>query len=132
MFTIEELRQNNTGRCDSPPFGARLTATILVIAGIFSATSALASRPPTPENFRVTAQTAYTVTVAWNPPRNNSGNFTYNLSGAYGVTPAVLPKTATSHTFTRLHSSNQYWFFIYAKDGAQGIGTGFDNNQNAF
>jgi chitodextrinase len=64
----------------------------------------------------VTAQTAYTVTVAWNPPRHNSGNFNYYLSGAYGVTPAVLPNTATSHTFTRLHSGNQYWFFIYARD----------------
>ncbi len=72
----------------------------------------------------MTATTAYTVTVAWNPPGNNSGNFNYYLSGAYGVTPAILPKTATSHTFTRLHTGNDYWFFIYARDaGGQVSGT---------
>jgi hypothetical protein len=86
---------------------------------VLSTSTASARRLPTPENFRVTAQTAYTVTVAWNPPRNNSGEFSYCLSGAYGVTSAVLPKTATSHTFTRLHSGNQYWLFIYAKDAGQ-------------
>jgi hypothetical protein len=83
---------------------------------VLGSSTASARRPPTPDNFRVTATTAYTVTVAWNPAPNNSGNFNYHLSGAYGVTPAILPKTATSHTFTRLHSGNQYWLAIYAKD----------------
>ena len=91
---------------------------------VLGSSTASARRPPTPENFRVTATTAYTVTVAWNPPGNNSGNFNYYLSGAYGVTPAILPKTATSHTFTRLHTGNEYWFFIYARDaGGQASGT---------
>ncbi|MFL6597481.1 MAG: fibronectin type III domain-containing protein [Chthoniobacterales bacterium] len=89
---------------------------ILVLAVVLTPSTASARRPPTPQNFRVTATTAYTVTVGWNPPGNNSGNFNYHLSGAYGVEPAVLPQTATSHTFTRLHSGNQYWFFIYARD----------------
>jgi chitodextrinase len=66
----------------------------------------------------MTAKTAYTVTVAWSPSTDNSGNFNYHLSGAYGVTPVVLPKTATSHTFTGLYPGNEYWFFIYAKDAA--------------
>jgi hypothetical protein len=83
---------------------------------VLGPSTASARRPPTPEGFRVTATTAYTVTVAWNPPRNNSGNFSYHLSGAYGVTPAVLPQAATSHTFTRLHHGTEYWFFIYATD----------------
>jgi Fibronectin type III domain len=46
------------------------------------------------------------------------------LSGAYGVTSAVLPKTATSHSFTALHPGNDYWFFIYAKSvGGNASGT---------
>ena len=79
------------------------------------------TKPTTPGTFRVTAITAYTVTVAWSPSSDNSGNFSYYLSGAYQVTPAVLPKTATSHTFTRLFPGNQYWFFIYAKDAAGNV-----------
>ena len=103
MFNIEEVRNNNrAGRLISS-FVAHIAAMALVLIMVLGPSTASARRPPTPENFRVTATTAYTVTVAWNPPRNNSGNFNYHLSGAYGVTPAVLPNTATSHTFTRLH-----------------------------
>ena len=123
MFNIEEVRNNNrAGRLISS-FVAHIAAMALVLIMVLGPSTASARRPPTPENFRVTATTAYTVTVAWNPPRNNSGNFNYHLSGAYGVTPAVLPNTATSHTFTRLHHGNQYWFFIYARDaGGQASG----------
>ena len=97
-------------------FVAHIAAMALVLIMVLGPSTASARRPPTPENFRVTAVTAYTATVAWDPPRNNSGDFNYHLSGAYGVTSAILPKTATSHTFTRLHSGNEYWFFIYARD----------------
>ena len=102
MFSIEEARKNNRARLLISSFATHIAAMALVLMMVLSPSTASARRPPTPENFRVTAQTAYTVTVAWNPPRNNSGNFNYHLSGAYGVTPAILPKTATSHTFTRL------------------------------
>jgi Fibronectin type III domain len=120
MLSIEAVNKR-TVRIVS--FAPQIAAMILVLTMVFAPSTASARRPPTPENFRVTATTAYTVTVAWNPPRNNSGNFNYHLSGAYGVTPAVLPNTATSHTFTRLHSGNQYWFFIYARDeGGQASG----------
>jgi Fibronectin type III domain len=115
MFNIEEFRKSNRAQRLVSSLVAHF-AVLAMILVVFSPSSASARRLPTPENFRVTAQTAYTVTVAWSPPRNNSGDFNYHLSGAYGVTPAVLPKTATSHTFTRLHSGNQYWLFIYAKD----------------
>jgi Fibronectin type III domain len=115
MFNIEEFRKSNRVQRLVSSLVAHF-AVLAMILVVFSPSSASARRLPTPENFRVTAQTAYTVTVAWSPPRNNSGDFNYHLSGAYGVTPAVLPKTATSHTFTRLHSGNQYWLFIYAKD----------------
>ena len=78
-------------------------------------------KPPTPTNFRVTAKTAYTITVAWDPAPATSLNFNYHLSGAYHVTPAILPKTATSHTFTALAPGNDYWLFIYAKDAAGNV-----------
>src|SRR5262245_60987145 len=80
---------------------------VLVLTLGFDVSTALAAvkdktKPTTPGNFRVVSTTAYTVTVAWNPSSDNSGNFNYHLSGAYGVTPVVLPKTAISHTFTAL------------------------------
>lgn len=74
--------------------------------------------PPTPTNFRVTGVTAYTISVAWDAAPATSTDFNYYLSGAYNVTPAVLPKTATSHTFTALAPGNDYWLFIYTKDSA--------------
>jgi hypothetical protein len=123
MFRIEEVRKNSRASLSISLFATHIAATAVVLMMVLGSSTASARRPPTPENFRVTATTAYTVTVAWNPPRNNSGNFNYYLSGAYGVEPAVLPQTATSHTFMRLHSGNQYWFFIYARDaGGQASG----------
>lgn len=85
---------------------------------VASAASKDRTKPTTPGNFHVTARTAYTVSLAWSPSSDNSGSFNYYLSGAYGVTPVVLPKTATSYTFTALHPGNDYWFFIYARDAA--------------
>jgi len=120
MFTVE---QNNRARLFISSFGVHIAATALLLVMLLAPSTASARRPPTPENFRVTARTAYTVSVAWNPARPNSGNFNYYLSGAYGVTPVVLPNTATSHTFTLLHPANQYWFFIYAREaGGQASG----------
>ena len=96
--------------------GPAITATfglLIFLAGSFTAEA----RPPTPQNFRVTARTAYTVSLAWNQGSGGSGNFSYYLSGT-GVTAVVLPQTATSYTFTALFPGNQYWFGIYAKDTA--------------
>lgn len=106
----------------------RLCATVFATLAAFLALapgSVLAgvdrTKPTTPKDFRVTSVTAYSATVTWTPSTDNSGNFNYLLSGAYGVTSAVLPKTATSHTFTGLYPRNQYWFFIYAKDAAGNV-----------
>jgi hypothetical protein len=117
LSQIQELRKNHrTCRLISSS-AAHIAAMALVFIVVLGPSTASARRPPTPAHFRVTATTAYTVTVAWDPAPANSGDFNYHLSGAYGVTPAILPKAATSHTFTRLHSGNQYWLFIYARDG---------------
>jgi hypothetical protein len=116
MFRIEEVRKNNRTGLLISSFAAHIASMILVLTMVLGPSTASARRPPTPQNFHVTATTAYTVTLAWDPASPNSGDFNYYLSGAYGVTPAILPKTATSHTFTRLHSGNEYWFFIYAKN----------------
>jgi len=87
MFSIEQVRENNKSGLVISSFTAHIAATAVVLMMVLGSSTASARRPPTPENFRVTATTAYTVTVAWNPPGNNSGNFNYCLSGAYGVTP---------------------------------------------
>jgi len=116
MFNIEDLRKSNKARGLISTFVPYFVLMAPILMMVLTPSTASARRPPTPANFRVTATTAYTVTVAWDRAPANSGDFNYNLSGAYGVTPAVLPKTATSHTFIRLHSGNQYWLFIYAKD----------------
>jgi hypothetical protein len=79
------------------------------------------TKPPTPTDFRVTGKTAYTITVAWDVAASTS-DFNFHLSGAYHVTPAILPKTARSHTFTALGPGNDYWLFIYTKDAAGNSG----------
>lgn len=101
-------------------FRCLLTSTLAVALALASsvADAAPPKAPPTPQNFRVTAVTAYTATVAWSAAPANSGEFNYHLSGAYGVTPVVLPKTATSHTITGLYPGNDYWFFLYARNTA--------------
>ena len=116
LSQIQKVEKNN-GICRLiSSCAAHFAAVVLVLTIVLDPSTASARRPPTPQNFRVTATTAYTVTVAWDAAPRNSGDFNYYLSGAYGVTPAVLPKTAMNHTFTRLHAGNQYWFFIYAKN----------------
>jgi chitodextrinase len=121
MLRIEEVRKNKRAGLFVSSFTAHIAAMALVLIMVLGPSTASARRPPTPENFRATAVTAYTATVAWDPPRINSGDFNYYLSGAYGVTSAILPKTATSYTFTRLHSGNEYWFFIYARDAGGNV-----------
>jgi hypothetical protein len=116
MFSIEEVRENNRTGLLISSFVAHIAAIALILIMALGPSTASARPPPTPTNFRVTAKTAYTITVAWDPAPPNSGNFNYHLSGAYHVSPAVLPKTATSHTFTFLHPGNEYWLFIIAKN----------------
>jgi hypothetical protein len=119
MFRIEEVTKNNRAGGLISSCGAHIAAMALVFIMVLGASTASARRPPTPQNFRVTARTAYTVTLAWDPAPPNSGDFNYHLWGAYNVGPTViLPKNATSYTFTALFPSNSYTFGIFAKNGS--------------
>jgi len=115
MFSIEKLRKNRP----SSSFVAHFAAMILVLTMVLAPSTASARRPPTPGHFRVTATTAYTVTLAWDAAPPNSGDFNYYLWGAYNVGPTViLPRTATSYTFTALFPGNTYTFGLYARNAA--------------
>jgi Fibronectin type III domain len=123
MFGIEEIRENKRARRPISSLAAHSAAVALVLVMALGSSTAAAAgsngNPPTPQNFRVTAGTAYTVTLAWNSGNGNSGDFNYYLSGAYNVGPTViLPKTATSYTFTALIPGNTYWFSIYTRNAA--------------
>ena len=90
MFRIKEVRKNNRVRLLVSPSAAHIAATAAVLMMVLGSSTALARRPPTPANFRVTTTTAYTVTLAWDPAPPNSGEFNYYLWGAYNVGPTVI------------------------------------------
>jgi len=94
--------------------------TLLTLAlGASVACAALDRTPPTkPANFRVTAKTAYSVSLAWGSSTDNSGNFSYVLADTAGQR-VTLPKSATSYTFSSgLFPKNSYTFIIQAVDAA--------------
>jgi len=94
----------------------------LLLMFLFGPSSVLAARdrtPPTkPTNFRVTAKTPFSASLAWNPSTDNSGNFSYVIASTSSYNARVtLPKTATSYTWnTGLYPRNSYTFIIYAVD----------------
>jgi hypothetical protein len=90
MFRSEEVRKNNRASLHVSPFATHIAATVVILMMVLGSSTAAARRPPTPEYIRVAATAAYTVTVAWNPPGNNSGNFNYHLREptAYPCDPA--------------------------------------------
>src|SRR5688500_12809328 len=93
------LMKNRIGKMVSPFVAA------LMFASILASSTALAKKPsggggggtpttnpPKPTNFRVTAKTAYSITVAWDAAPATSGDFNYHLSGTSQISPAILPK----------------------------------------
>ena len=127
MFNIQELRKNNRTSLFISPFAAQIAAMAVLLIMVLGAPTALAGHRPRPTatprpdphapgNFRVTALGTCTVSVAWDPVNFTLEDFNYYLSGTNQAPPAVLPRTATSHTFTGLGAGNEYWFFIYARD----------------
>ena len=125
--SYQKMNRNNITKGDTM-FTLRNKITVLLVAAFTFTLSTVdsagvdRSKPTMPGNFRVVSKTAYTVTLAWSPSTDNSGNFNYHLWGAYGVGPTrILPKTATSYTFTALFPGNTYTFGIYAKDAAGNV-----------
>ena len=127
MFNIEELRKNNRTSLFISSFAAQIAAMAVLLMMVLGSPAALGGPRPRPTatprpdphapgNFRVTALGTCTVSVAWDPVDFTLEDFNYYLSGTNQAPPAVLPKTATSHTFTGLGAANEYWFFIYARD----------------
>jgi hypothetical protein len=111
MFSIEEVRENNRARLLISSFAAHIAAMALVLTMVLGPSTASAGKGgsggSSPRNFRVAAKTAYTVTLAWDTRTSNSGDFNYHVWGVYNVGPTViLPKTATSYTFTALYPGN--------------------------
>src|SRR5688572_17065986 len=102
-----------------------LSAVVLALAFVLPASAWLRDKikPTTPGNFRVTQVTPFTVSLAWSPSTDNSGKFTYRLWSSAGATGAgisrVLPKTATSYTWTlAIHPATSYTFRLHAVDDA--------------
>jgi chitodextrinase len=100
---------------------ARVVATILVVLVMLLSTSpALAARdrtpPTTPTNLHVTATTTNSVTLAWNPSTDNSGNFSYRVQMVSPSNSKVANQT--SFTWTSLSPNTTYSFYVYAVDKA--------------
>jgi len=101
---------------------AATALAVTLILGSFTTFGADRTKPTAPKNFRVTAKTPYSISLAWSPSTDNSGKFTYRLwstaAGASGGT-VPLPKTATSFTWnTGIFPRNTYTFGLYAVDAA--------------
>jgi len=96
---------------------------VLALAFVLPAFGRDRIKPTAPKNFRVTAVTPFSVSLAWSPATDNSGKFTYRLwssagLGGSGIT-RTLPKTATSHNWTLLIlPATSYTFRLHAVDDA--------------
>jgi len=76
------------------------------------------SAPTTPGNLRITALTPYTVSLAWDASKDNSGIASYKICCAY-TNSETVSGTATTHTYTKgLEASRQFSLIIVAIDNA--------------
>jgi chitodextrinase len=99
------------------------TAAFLGLGGIpaFAAATALATPPdnkaPTkPTNLRVVGNTAWSVSLAWDPSVDNSGQLTYRVICSNGQS-MLVPQSSTSAVFTKgLQHGNAYSFWVHAFD----------------
>jgi hypothetical protein len=76
------------------------------------------TKPTTPTNLRITGNTSYSVSLAWNPSTDNSGSLNYRVRHSWGYL-ATVPQTQTSFTWTtNLEPRSTYYFVVYAVDAA--------------
>ena len=94
---------------------------ILALAFVFTASAALAApadkKPPTtPRNLRVTGVTAYTVSLAWDPSTDNSGQVRYKICCA-NVNSQWVEGPASSAVYNSgLDPNRSFTLRIYAVD----------------
>ena len=106
----------------------RALAVVTIVLGVAvvvsTASTAGAARrdrtpPTTPTNLRITATTDTTITLAWNPSTDNSGNFSYRITErGFNEWTFALPQTQTTYTATRLWPEQTYTYVVYAVDAA--------------
>jgi hypothetical protein len=109
-------------------FRKRVVAAVTLVLGavvvVSAASTAGAARrdrtpPTTPTNLRVIASTDATVTIAWNPSTDNSGNFSYRVrERAFNDWTFSVPQTRTTYTATRLWPGQTYTYTVWAVDAA--------------
>jgi hypothetical protein len=90
-----------------------------LILGTFPASAARDHTPPIrPTNLRVTANTSFSVSLAWNPSTDNSGTFSYVFHASNGQNVPVS-QTSTSFNWNfGLSAGYPYSFHVYAVDAA--------------
>jgi chitinase len=94
-----------------------LALTMVLGSPVLSAQSVRDRTPPTaPTNLVVTATTEHSMSLAWGPSTDNSGRFTYLITGT--GTTVTVNQTQTSHTIEGLQSGKTYTIRVYAKDSA--------------
>jgi len=100
---------------------AMSVASILLLALILSPSAAAAGRdrtpPTTPRNHRITATSATSVSLKWDPSTDNSGRFSYIVKESSGATLTV-DQSRTTFTRPRLWPERTYSYTVYAVDQA--------------
>jgi len=99
-----------------------LTIMVLVLTMVLGVSSASAARdrtpPTTPTNLRVTGMTAYSVSLAWDPSTDKSGNVTYTICCA-NVSSETFPGPASSRVYRAgLEAGRSFTLRIVARDAA--------------
>jgi hypothetical protein len=97
-------------------------AAVLILSMLAGQTTAYATGdrtvPTTPTNLRITAMTAYTVSLAWDASRDKSGIASYTICCA-NLSSQVVSGSATSAVYTSgLEAGRSFSLFIVAKDNA--------------
>jgi chitodextrinase len=99
---------------------ARVSSLMLVCgSSLLSAQTRDRTPPTSPSNLIATATTEHSVSLAWGPSTDNSGRFSYLITGT--GTTVTVSQTQTSHTIEGLQSGRTYTIRVYAKDAAGNI-----------
>jgi hypothetical protein len=94
---------------------------ILVVGSFAIAVSAMAADrrgPSTPRNLRVTATTAYTVSLTWDASTSRAGGVTYRVVRKFYGNEESAGAQTTYTWRTSLGSEEGYVFYVYAVDSA--------------